>query len=43
MLPLQALLEVGNVARAARRINLSQSAMSRRLERLGVLLGDVKM
>jgi DNA-binding transcriptional LysR family regulator len=38
--PLQALLEERNVTRAAKRINLSQSAMSRALERLRELLGD---
>lgn len=40
LLPLQALLEERNVTRAARRINLSQSATSRALERLRLLLSD---
>ncbi len=40
LLPLQALLEECNVTRAGRRVNLSQPAMSRALERLRELLGD---
>ncbi len=40
LLPLQALLQERNVTRAGRRVNLSQSAMSRALERLRELLGD---
>ena len=40
LLPLKALLHERNVTRAAERINLSQSAMSRTLERLRLELGD---
>ena len=40
LLPLQALLEERNVTRAANRVNLSQSAMSRVLERLRGALAD---
>ena len=40
LVPLQALLEERNVTRAGKRVNLTQSAMSRALERLRELLGD---
>ena len=40
LVPLQALLEERNVTRAARRIHLTQSAMSRALERLREALRD---
>ncbi len=40
LLPLQALLEERNVTRAAQRVNLSQPAMSRALERLRGVLRD---
>jgi LysR family transcriptional regulator, nod-box dependent transcriptional activator len=40
LVPLKALLHERNVTRAAERINLSQSAMSRTLERLRSELGD---
>ena len=40
ILPLQALLEERNVTRAAKRVHLSQPAMSRALERLRESLGD---
>ena len=41
LLPLYALLEERNVTRAAKRVNLSQPAMSRALERLRDTLSDV--
>lgn len=40
LLPLKALLEERNVTRAAKRVHLSQPAMSRTLERLRETLGD---
>lgn len=40
LITLNVLLDEGNVARAARRLNLSPSAMSRALARLRVTLGD---
>ena len=40
LLPLHALLEERNVTRAGKRVNLSQSAMSRALERLRETLAD---
>lgn len=40
LLPLNALLEERNVTKAGQRVNLSQSAMSRALERLREALGD---
>ena len=40
LLPLKALLQERNVTRAAERVNLSQSAMSRTLERLRSELKD---
>jgi DNA-binding transcriptional LysR family regulator len=40
LLPLKALLEERSVGRAAKKVNLSQPAMSRALERLRATLGD---